>query len=326
MRASTTTARLPIASIKALRTSMSRCRSAFSGWCAATWERPGVMFTLDTESGFDQVVFITASYGLGETVVQGAVNPDEFYLYKPNLAARPAGDPAQVGRQQGGAHGIRRRAARGQFHRHAPGSRRGTPAIFDHRCRSGRARAIRRRDRKALWTPDGYRVGPRRRRRQALHPAGAAGDGEIARGRQYASPIPPEGDVQRAGVRPRDRPEGRAGHGAARQVRGGNGQGQGGRRARRRHDRSGLGAGDEARRGDRHQSRRTHMPRGDHRPRARHSRSGRLRECNARAQRRRAGDGFVHRGRHRPRVRRHCSRSRSSRSRSTGCRRSPPSS
>ena len=48
----------------------------------------GVMFTLDTESGFDQVVFITSSYGLGETVVQGAVNPDEFYVYKPNLAAR----------------------------------------------------------------------------------------------------------------------------------------------------------------------------------------------------------------------------------------------
>jgi len=51
----------------------------------------GVMFTLDTESGFDQVVLITSSYGLGETVVQGAVNPDELYLYKPNLAAgRPA--------------------------------------------------------------------------------------------------------------------------------------------------------------------------------------------------------------------------------------------
>jgi pyruvate,water dikinase len=51
----------------------------------------GVLFTLDTESGFDQVVFITASWGLGETVVQGAVNPDEFYVYKPNLAAgRPA--------------------------------------------------------------------------------------------------------------------------------------------------------------------------------------------------------------------------------------------
>ncbi|MEO6565822.1 MAG: phosphoenolpyruvate synthase [Casimicrobiaceae bacterium] len=48
----------------------------------------GVMFTLDTESGFDQVVFITASYGLGETVVQGAVNPDEFYVDKRCLAGR----------------------------------------------------------------------------------------------------------------------------------------------------------------------------------------------------------------------------------------------
>ena len=47
----------------------------------------GVMFTLDTESGFDKVVFITSSYGLGEAVVQGAVNPDEFYVYKPALAA-----------------------------------------------------------------------------------------------------------------------------------------------------------------------------------------------------------------------------------------------
>jgi pyruvate,water dikinase len=51
----------------------------------------GVMFSLDTESGFDKVVFITASLGLGETVVQGAVNPDEFYVYKPALeAGRPA--------------------------------------------------------------------------------------------------------------------------------------------------------------------------------------------------------------------------------------------
>ena len=51
----------------------------------------GVMFTLDTESGFDKVVFITSAYGLGETVVQGKVNPDEFYVYKPALeAGRPA--------------------------------------------------------------------------------------------------------------------------------------------------------------------------------------------------------------------------------------------
>lgn len=51
----------------------------------------GVMFSLDTESGFDQVVFITSAYGLGETIVQGAVNPDEFYVHKPSLKAkRPA--------------------------------------------------------------------------------------------------------------------------------------------------------------------------------------------------------------------------------------------
>ena len=51
----------------------------------------GVMFTIDTESGFEDVVLITSSYGLGESVVQGTVNPDEFYVYKPNLAAkRPA--------------------------------------------------------------------------------------------------------------------------------------------------------------------------------------------------------------------------------------------
>ena len=47
----------------------------------------GVMFTIDTESGFEEVVFITSSYGLGETVVQGAVNPDEFYVHKPMLKA-----------------------------------------------------------------------------------------------------------------------------------------------------------------------------------------------------------------------------------------------
>ncbi|MGH7670662.1 MAG: PEP/pyruvate-binding domain-containing protein, partial [Gemmatimonadaceae bacterium] len=58
----------------------------------------GVMFTLDTESGFDQVVFITASYGLGETVVQGAVNPDEFYVHKPTLAL---GKPSVVRRSLG---------------------------------------------------------------------------------------------------------------------------------------------------------------------------------------------------------------------------------
>ena len=58
----------------------------------------GVLFTLDTESGFRDVVFVTSGYGLGETVVQGAVNPDEFYVYKPSLRS---GHPAILRRQLG---------------------------------------------------------------------------------------------------------------------------------------------------------------------------------------------------------------------------------
>jgi pyruvate,water dikinase len=58
----------------------------------------GVMFTIDTESGFEDSVFITSSWGLGECVVQGSVNPDEFYVYKPTLAA---GKPAILRRNRG---------------------------------------------------------------------------------------------------------------------------------------------------------------------------------------------------------------------------------
>ncbi|GBL03138.1 phosphoenolpyruvate synthase [Glaciecola sp. KUL10] len=58
----------------------------------------GVMFTIDTESGFEDVVFVTSSFGLGEMVVQGAVNPDEFYVHKPTL---DAGRPAIVRRNLG---------------------------------------------------------------------------------------------------------------------------------------------------------------------------------------------------------------------------------
>ncbi len=58
----------------------------------------GVMFSIDTESGFEDVVFVTSSYGLGEMVVQGAVNPDEFYVHKPTLAA---GRPAVVRKTMG---------------------------------------------------------------------------------------------------------------------------------------------------------------------------------------------------------------------------------
>jgi pyruvate,water dikinase len=66
--------------------------------CRSDIGSSGVMFTIDTESGFRDVAFITSSYGLGETVVQGAVNPDEFYVHKPLLAQ---GKPAIVRRTLG---------------------------------------------------------------------------------------------------------------------------------------------------------------------------------------------------------------------------------
>ncbi|MBT5031713.1 MAG: phosphoenolpyruvate synthase, partial [Proteobacteria bacterium] len=58
----------------------------------------GVLFSVDTETGFDEIVFITSSWGLGECVVQGSVNPDEYYVHKPTLAA---GRPAILARRRG---------------------------------------------------------------------------------------------------------------------------------------------------------------------------------------------------------------------------------
>ena len=72
----------------------------------------GVMFTIDTESGFDQVVFITAALGLGEMVVQGAVNPDEFYVHKPTLTA----DRPSIVRRNMGSKKVRMVYADSQAH------------------------------------------------------------------------------------------------------------------------------------------------------------------------------------------------------------------
>ena len=144
----------------------------------------GVMFTLDTESGFRDVVFITSSYGLGEMVVQGAVNPDEFYVHKPMLAR---GRPAILRRALGSklqkmvfaAAGDRR-----QVDAHGRRARSRAASLLAHRRRRARARALRRGDREALRPADGHRVGQGRRRRPHLHPAGAARDGEVAQARR----------------------------------------------------------------------------------------------------------------------------------------------
>ena len=148
----------------------------------------GVMFTMDTESGFPDAVFVTPSYGLGEAVVQGAVNPDEFYVYKPALRGGPAGDPqARVGgkatkmiytddRAVGPDDRVRRRRPRPQRGLLSPDRRRGR-----------RAGAARDDDRGALRPPDGHRVGQGRPRRAALHPPGPAGDGAVAPARPRTS-------------------------------------------------------------------------------------------------------------------------------------------
>ncbi len=262
------------------------------------------MFTIDTESGFDQVVFITASYGLGETVVQGAVNPDEFYVYKPNVAAGLPAILSQEPRRQGDQDGLRRRSNGRGLGRDRRRAARGPAAFLDQRRGGGGARALRDRHRAPLRPADGHRVGSRRRRRQALHPAGAAGDGEVAGIRRRApAPLPARQALGSAGERPRHRAEDRAGHRAPDQVGDRDGARRRRRRAGHRHDRPGLGADHEARRGHRHQPRRPDLPRGDHRARARHSRGRRLRRRDAHADRRRQRHGFLRRGRHRSRLR-----------------------
>ncbi len=122
----------------------------------------GVLFTLDTESGFRDVVFITASYGLGEMVVQGAVNPDEFYVYKPTLRA---GKPAILRRQlgcQAAANGLCQRARRARAHRGDAG-RVAQPVLAIDDADVAGTGAPGADHRTALRPPDGHRVGEGRR-------------------------------------------------------------------------------------------------------------------------------------------------------------------
>ena len=136
----------------------------------------GVMFTLDTDSGFRDVVFITAAYGLGETVVQGAVNPDEFYVYKPALRAGRRAIVQEEPRRQGDQDDLRRsRAPRSAC---VPSTwRLPTASIFASSeadiTELAQAGAH---HRGTLRHAHGHRVGQGRRHRQDLHPASASGD------------------------------------------------------------------------------------------------------------------------------------------------------
>ncbi len=222
-------------------------------------------------------------------------------------AARQAGDHPPQPRLQADPHGLRlgRGAARARQAGDDPGHRhRAAQPLLAERRRRDRAGPLRRGDREALRPGDGHRVGQGRRRRQALHPPGAAGDGEEPGRRQGRAALRPQGHGHGARHRPGDRPEDRHRPGPAGRLGRRHGPGAGRRRARHRHDRPELGAGDEARRGDRHQPRRPHLPRGDHRPRARHPGGRRLRRRDRDAEGGRAGHRRLLRGRHRLRLRR----------------------
>ena len=140
----------------------------------------GVMFTLDTESGFRDAVFVTSSYGLGETVVQGAVNPDEFYVHKPMLAA---GKKAVVRRNIGSkmikmTFSTEKMAGKSVITEDVPEALRDQFSINDEEVMELARYAMI--YRKALRSSDGHRVGQRRYRRQALHPSGAPGNRAVS--------------------------------------------------------------------------------------------------------------------------------------------------
>ena len=169
----------------------------------------GVMFTMDTESGFRDAVFITSSYGLGEAVVQGAVNPDEFYVYKPALRA---GRPAILKRGVGGKATkmvYTADASVGRTIEFVPVHEAERPLLSLTDAEVTELAQHARAHRGALRPADGHRVGQGRGRRQALHPAGPSRDGAVAPVRLDPAAVP-HGRARPGRRRgPRDRAEDR---------------------------------------------------------------------------------------------------------------------
>ncbi len=135
----------------------------------------GVAFTLDTESGFADAVFITASFGLGECVVQGAVNPDEFYVHKPTLAqGRPA-----ILRRHLGSKLIKMVYADPRPPLPVTTVDTTHQSVVQFSLSDAQIESLAGYgddDRAALWPTHGYRMGARWRIERASHPAGSPGD------------------------------------------------------------------------------------------------------------------------------------------------------
>ena len=152
----------------------------------------GVIFTLDTESGFRDVVFVTGSWGLGENIVQGKVDPDEFYVHKPTFRL---GYRAVLSRSLGTKQ-LRLVYARGRGDsttRNVRTHRAERETLLPHRSRGAGAGRLRDPHRGSLFEAfrspdaDGHRMGQGRQGRQALHRPGPPGDRRLAAARRACS-------------------------------------------------------------------------------------------------------------------------------------------
>ena len=219
----------------------------------------GVMFSIDTETGFDRVVLINAAWGLGENVVQGTVDPDEYQVFKPLLAdAALNANRSQAVRWQGAQNDLRarRRAADAQRSNFARRALR----LRSHRRGDFAACPLRLHDRASLWWPDGHRVGEGREKRAAVRRASAPGDRSVTCAGRRAAHLQDRAEGPKARLRPQHwrccRFWPGLHHSRSQEYRS--------LRARRgagdNHHQSRLGADHETRGSDRHRSRRAHVP------------------------------------------------------------------
>ena len=168
----------------------------------------GVMFSIDTETGFPRSVLVNAAWGLGETVVQGIVEPDEYHVFKP-LLDRP--DLAPIVEKRLGSKARRMiYAGRGNETKTVDTDRKARGRFRPDRRRGADAGPLGDGDRDALRPADGHGMGQGRRHGRPLHRPGPAGDG-AGGGRGPAQDLQPGRPWRPAGERPRDRR--RRGHG-----------------------------------------------------------------------------------------------------------------
>ncbi len=167
----------------------------------------GVMFSIDTDSGFPRTVLINGAWGLGEAVVQGAVDPDEYMIFKP-LLSEPGLHPIIEKNLGAKEEKIVYCEARCELHSHGSNFVQGTIIFRSERRGSLETRAVGGDNRGTLQARNGYRMGEGPQDRRAVHRASSAGDHPISPGRRGDQNIQP----QRQGATAGDRSQHRRGH------------------------------------------------------------------------------------------------------------------